>query len=913
MPRAIGQGKGHGVEVLLVSPKIVETDSGKIVTTSFQISNKTDREEEFFDYLNLPAGWQLVTPTLPLRLRPRESQVKILAFSVPASSPGGRYELYYSLRSQRDYGISDSDTFSVVVLPMTRLELLVEEKPQTIIAGEPAVFRARLLNRSNTTAKIRFEVKSSPDYPFKMDYSEFVLDPGKSQVVKIEVKTDEKLVRPQKYVITIGAQAENVEGKHVKVDETFFVDLIPRITGDMDPYLRLPSVLSIIGVGEGKSAAQVEFSGAGTLDEKGERWVDFLFRSPDVQNKSIFGMRDEYRLNYKDSLLNVRLGDQTYALSPLTEFYRYGRGAGVDAQPGKFAGGAYYLETRWDRPEIKELGAHVSYQVNDAIQIKGNFLDKSAEADLFHRKLTGQIYSMEARVRPNEKLDLGLEYARSQSDGPEKDKDYAYRIDAKGNPADKVWYTFEKTYAGSRYFGYYQDVDYTSGAITFPIYGNLRGALSYLRNDQGALAYLRDIQDNFWKWTRTNANLETSYKGGLTYSTPSGTSVSLSYEDYSIEDRLPPAAYNFTERLLTLGVGQTFRKFSIQGYMSAGDQKDKLFNNSQSIERYSIYASYFPTSNLTFTLYGQAGDQLYTPNLERIKNLGASATWRIADRVNLNVNYQKNRLDYETKREQDNFYATATYTLPNRHFIDVKYRWYQYKNKQSDNAFLVSYSIPFGIPVGKKKGLGVLKGRVFDGERPDKSPLPKVILALNGATAVTNSQGEFTFPSIKPGTYRLLIERASIGVHRIPSEKLPMMIEIHENETTYVKITVVDSCTISGEVTIPADREGEKGNLARPKGMPDMLVEIKNGQETTREVTDATGRFSFKGIRPGKWSVQFHGDNLPAQHYIEIEQMHLELKPGEERVIVGNVIPRVPEILMIDGGEIKTEIRVSKR
>lgn len=901
--------------MLLVSPKIVETDSGKIVTASFQISNKTDRDEEFFEYLNLPSGWQLVTPTLPLRLRPGESQIKILAFSIPSTAPGGRYDLYYSLRSQRDYGIADNDVLTIVVLPMTKLELIVEDRPQTIIAGEVAIFRARLLNRSNTAATIQVQIRSSPNYPYKIDYPKFTLEAGKSQIVKVEVKTDEKIVRPQKYAITLGASAEGGEDKKVTVEETIFVDLIPRVTGDTDPYHRMPSRLSVAIVGgEGKSSVQGEFSGAGTLDEKGERWVDFLFRSPDVHNKSIFGMRDEYRLNYKDSFLGVRLGDQTYSLSPLTEFYRYGRGAEVAIRPGAVSGGAYYLDTRWDRPEIREVGAYLSYRMNDAIQIKGNFLDKSADADPFHKKLTGQIYSIEAKVKPNETLDLGLEYALSQGEGEGKGGGYAYRIDARGNPADKVWYQFEKTYAGSKYFGYYQDVDYTSGTVTFPIYGNLRGSLSYLRNDQGALTYVRDIKDDFWKWTRTNANLETSYKGGLLYVIPSGTSVSLNYEDYSIEDRLPPVSYKFNERILTLGLGQTFRKFSIQGYVSAGNQNDKLLNNNKSIERYSIYASYVPTSNLTFTFYGQTGDQLYTPNLERIKNLGASATWRIDNTLSFNVNYQKNRLDWETKKEQDNFYATATYTLPNKHSIDVKYRWYQYKNtKQNDNAFLVSYSIPFSIPVAKKKGLGALKGRVFDGEKPDKAPLPNVILALNGATAVTNNQGEFTFPSIKPGTYRLLIDRSSIGVHRVSLEKLPMMVEIHENEITYVKIPIVDSCTISGEVTIPDAHDRSQDNPGTPKGVPDVLVEIKNGQETLREVTNSKGKFSFKGIRPGKWIVKFHANNLPAQHYINEEQGHVELKPGEERMIMRNVQARTPSIQIIDGGEIRPEIRMSKK
>jgi hypothetical protein len=141
------QGKGHGVEVRLTSPKMIEVQPGKIITNTFVITNYTDQEADFFDRLNLPSNWQAIPPLTPFKLRPGESQVKIIALSVPATEPTGRYEITYTVRSQRNYAVADSDFMVVRVLPSSKLEFLTEEKPSTVIAGEAFSVRVRLLNR----------------------------------------------------------------------------------------------------------------------------------------------------------------------------------------------------------------------------------------------------------------------------------------------------------------------------------------------------------------------------------------------------------------------------------------------------------------------------------------------------------------------------------------------------------------------------------------------------------------------------------------------------------------------------------------------------------------------------------------------------------------------------------------------
>jgi len=105
--------------------------------------------------------------------------------------------------------------------------------------------------------------------------------------------------------------------------------------------------------GDDSDGFDVEFKGKGTLEEGGRKRVEFLFRGPDTQDKGLYGERDEYYMNYFDPNLDLRLGDQSYGLSRLTSYSRYGRGAEAKYHPeDKFFGfGSYYLENRFTLPD----------------------------------------------------------------------------------------------------------------------------------------------------------------------------------------------------------------------------------------------------------------------------------------------------------------------------------------------------------------------------------------------------------------------------------------------------------------------------------------------------------------------------------------------------------------------------------
>ena len=916
--------KGNGVEVRASSQKLEETKPGGIVSTSFLVSNYTGSEEEFLEELILPAGWQkIVSKDFPLKLKPQEQQISIVAFLVPLTSPAGRYQISYSLKSQRDYSIFDSDTLSLVILPVEKLELLVEDKPEKVLTGEVYQIVLRIVNRGNCPMGLRLQTKSTPEYPIKIDSSEIALEAGNSQVINLKVKTDEKIKQRIRQIIEVKVEPEEPRNYAVSVTQMISVEIIPKVTEKPDLYHRLPSQLALIYAGGDKSNDfQIEFSGLGPLDKEGKHKLDFLFRGPDIQNKSRWGKRDELRVSYLSQHWDLHFGDRSYRLSPLTERQSYGRGVEADIRPGKFGLGAFFLESRWGKPKTSKVGAYLSYDFNAKFNLKGNFLIKGMKRPFSFRDYDARIYSLQTGFKLVKETRLNLEYGFSQSEKEGESNDFAFRVDLAGLIFNQIGYSLERTFAGSTYLGYVNDADYKSGTLSFPLYRKLRGELFYRTYENNL-----DVDS-----TKGTANWEKTYQSSISYSFASGTQISLDYKNLFREDRVLPADYNYEETTVKLRITEIVSKFSLSTDVERGGFEDKIKAiKSDNLERYSFYANFNASYWHSYSFYARIGHSSFTGSPERTKSLGASSFWHIGKRISLSLNYRWDESALNRSQRQNNLFSTLSYSLPHSHALVFKSQWSEAKQgKDDDFSFLVTYSIPLKIPLSEKNPTGVLKGRVYDEERSSKTPVSKVILTTQGATAITDNQGEFIFPSLEPGTCFLQLERSSIGLDRVPTEKFPLLIEVRHRKAAEIEIGVVRSCRISGRVKVlpsasdkkqsgvqmrfgdsllwigPGEEEGfEKENLVKILG--NTLVELSDGKENLRQLTDQNGGFVFEDIRPGKWILKVCDDNLPSQYYLEQKEFQIELKPGEKKEVVARVLPRLRPIQIIEEGEIRNK------
>jgi hypothetical protein len=927
----VAQDEGRGVELVLTSQRLIEAEPGKIVTASYLITNRTGREQDLYEKLGLPVvpdGWKpLAAFERPIFLGIDAQKVQLVTFIIPKDCPAGRYDVLYSLIDRRFNGIKSEETFTVVVSPVVKIDAVVEDKPDMVMAGDSYRVRMRLVNKGNNATTVRVEATGSPAYPITLDPIEATLEAGKSQLVQLSVLTDGKLRSKTNHVVEISAVTEAPDNTFVTEKRTVFVEILPRLVAAIDPRSRVPSRVSFIAVGENDDGGmQIEYSGAGNLDEGGTRTVDFTFRGPDVQERSVYGVRDELRLNYRGPLLEMLLGDQAYSLSPLSERLLYGRGGEMRLHPGGIELGSFYTETRWDIPGKKEAGAFAGYSYGSAFRLKANYLNKRRDVSSSFDAYEADIYSVQARIAPYASFNLGLEYGYCMNKDADVRDDQAHRVTLDGQIRDRVWYTFENTYAAPHFLGYYNDVLYGSGTVSASLYRNLRGNISYR-------IYENNLDLNAEK---PAAAREESYRGVLSYAFSSGLNLSLDYETLARRDDLTPSQFDFDENIWRIGVGRSLNKVGLQVYSERALFQDHLTGDpARSLYNHSFYANFNLSPRQSYSLIARYGYNSFLGNPERTGSIGFSASFRPVAALRATISYQTSNLGAERLPRSEYLMSILDFTLPNRHAISVKGRWFRFEEAgKSDYSFFAAYTIPFDIPAMKKKSFGALNGCVMDRDRRGAPPMENVLVSVGTMATMTDYTGTFNFPSLKPGTYAVQVDQRSMGMNRITSDPAPFEVEVIGGETAFQEIGVSTAAAISGtvllyavdaesghgvgrpggsgELYVTAGGEAKQGSIEKEDlvvsgGLEDIVVEVSNGKETFRQATDQDGRFSFPGLRPGVWHCTVYKNGLPKHHYIEQENLTVELSSGEETELQVNVLPKLRSIHMLESGTVGGE------
>jgi len=84
-----------------------------------------------------------------------------------------------------------------------------------------------------------------------------------------------------------------------------------------------------------------------------------------------------------------------------------------------------------------------------------------------------------------------------------------------------------------------------------------------------------------------------------------------------------------------------------------------------------------------------------------------------------------------------------------------------------------------------------------------------------------------------------------------------------------------------------------------------VLVELSNGEEVIRYLTDQNGKFLFESLRPGKWHLKVYDNNLPPYYYLETGEEDITLNSGQTMELVIKVLPLARKIKFIDNGVIQ--------
>jgi len=869
----------------------------------------------------LPEGWNLITKDFPFELNPQQIDNRLLSFFVPQTTLAGNYEITYIVQDKEDPSLRDSYKIYILVVPVGKLLAKLLESPKYVVAGEQYQSSFAVTNLGNTQYTVTAKVTSSENIPYTVDLDRFGLAPGQSQTVTVTVKTDPKITISLKHRVQLIAEAvEDSKTKAKAVGESI-VEIVPKITGVEQTYHTIPTELTVRYVSheneERDWGVQTEIRGQGTLDEQGKHHIKFRAIGPDLQQKSILGERDEYTLSYWTDRYELHFGDRSYSLSSLTENYLYGRGLeGRVNLDDNLSLGTYHMQTRWLQPDIEETGASLDYLINQKEKVGLNYLIKQADDTVI-----SNITSLEALLKPFDDTDLELEYAIGPG-GTAKDNAYLTRF--YGNN-DWLRYYLKLIHAGPDYPGYYKDSDFISGGVSLPLIKRLNLNASF-RQQKNNL----DLKPLLY-----SAPLEKHYEFGLDYKLADNTRLSFDWLNQNREDQLESPQFDYEENTFRLGLAHSFKKLSLFTSAEVGKTNNNLDDSSSKTERYTASARFSPSSKQCYSGYLYYDkDSDFTGENRRSTTLGLNAQYQIANRTFLNFLLQTNDYEYSTQGGRDNLEARLSHIFTNKSRLSIVARHTRYKNSNSeyDTALMVQYTIPLGLPVSRKKSIGGVKGYLYDQET--QNPIAHAFLRLNGSTAVTDKSGNFTFNSVRPGTYYLNVDTASIGMNRIPNKKTPIELAVRGGEKTLVIIPVTRAAQLSGRImvygyeknhskTTLSEKHSDtnepryvigKGSgyvksdkLVEDHGLANTIIELRNSSEIRRTVTDNQGRFEFEELRPVKWMLKISNDDLPEYHYLEEDTFELELKPGQRREISAKVLPQKRRIRIIAEPQILLE------
>jgi hypothetical protein len=888
------------IQVVPASEDLLESHPRKIVTSVFFVTNWADKEMELKPRVDLPAGWHLVASDRRIHVAPGQREMSLVSFLIPGTARAGSYKVGYAIRPGDGRAPMDSSAIRVNVIPLTKLHLEILDYPRFVVAGETYNVTVALINQGNTAADVDISVASHTGFPIGSALHPLGLSPGESATFRISVATDPGIRKILQERLAITARASS--DPNTRDQAWCYLEILPRITGMKGRYNSVPAMASVSYVNQenapDRSRIQGALRGSGSLDQEGDRHVDFVLQGPDLGQNRLLGSRDEYFLNCRFGNKSVILGDYSYSVSPLTENHRYGRGGKASAVVKSLRFGGYHMETRWADPNEEQTAGYLDYLLGDDSLVGIRYLKRVSEQ-------SGEMLSVESRLHPATDTDLEMEYARAlaEDDG---NSAYSLKFDSL-----RPWgsYLLRFIRAGADYTGFYRDMDFISTSL----------GLNFSRDFRFDASFRQERHNLSLDPTSYSAPLERDHRLRLLFRSGASMDYSLAYREHESKDRFAQATFDFRERSVRAALGQRYDHWDCSAAAEIGKTYDRLNQHTRMLERYTATLRIMPTDRQSYHGYFYY-DRSGGPDEHAIRHLsaGITASVTLGSSTTLDAGFRSNLFEDIENQDRDVLELTLKQRLFHQTELVLRghYTGYRYTEGPGHLAFMIEYNIPFGMPVSRRDEVGSLKGKVYDQETGQ--PLQDVILKLDGATAVTDAAGKFSFPTIPVGMHHLSVDRSSIGIDRIPWRRFPMEITIQGGETISTEIPVVRGASITGRIELYSYQDSTSGvltpesqrRLVKRGGLPNILIELADGDETKHILTARDGTFRAEELRPGRWTLTIAPEHLPEHCMVDNADLRFTLEPGGTATALVRVIPKArPLRILEEGGTLTEQVR----
>jgi len=301
----------------------------------------------------LPEGWKAITNIAAFSLKAREKELKIISFVVPAKALAGEYEITYRLTNSQVPTVEFKEKITINILATNKLKVIPLTESSILLAGAKINGEFLVKNNSNQPQTIFLTTDKT------ITFSELRKESRLSCYLKASLK---------------GTEISKIAYLHNQV--------LPSIEYEVDDTRKLPGYTSLNYIhrqfsdGRKGQGWQGELFLQGTIDEKEEKEVTLSLRGPNQQDGAELTLYDQYFASYKTKSFSITAGDNSFALSTLTEFSRNGRGIRAEGYLGTATMGAFYVKPRFFADIEQEVGVFVQNEFNSKTNLRFNYLHK---------------------------------------------------------------------------------------------------------------------------------------------------------------------------------------------------------------------------------------------------------------------------------------------------------------------------------------------------------------------------------------------------------------------------------------------------------------------------------------------------------------------------------------------------------
>ncbi len=855
-------------EIQLVNDSSIRLEPGITSNIVIKLVNNTSHNHQVSLKINNPHGWKCFSGLKDIKTPAFQSTIKILSFRIPANELAGEYFIYIEVFDSLENKIAVSN---VPVTIKQKFELNVEliKTQEYVFAGDTLSVQFMLQNLSNSIT----EIEAIPTGSTKDEKMRFLLKPDSTVFITTKIKTEKGILRYIQKNISLTASLVNMPD--VKASKYHSYKVIPSRDIKYDPYNRFPIQFSTLFVTDNPAgvrlyAVMFDIAGRGFLDDKHSKAISFHFQGPNRNGKPLYGYYDEYWVEYFSPKAKYLLGDNTYSLSYLTEFSRYGRGAEAEHYFRNFKVGSWITYPRFFPDIRREIAAYASFSASKKLVLNLGYLNKlSITEDVAHLLTFNGTSNLFKWVK------FDWEYAVGSFGNEYKQ---AIRTELSLN-YKAIRLTYNYTMAEKDFPGYFTDTRYMLANLNVRLLRKLSVSTNYRYNHQNmALDTLYGI-----------APFSESFSFSISYLLMKDGGLSASYYLISRQDRMEPMKFHYSENLVRLDLFKRLNKFKFDIMGEYGNTENFLLPENERFNK-----SYQGRLTLSFLFSNKFNINAYVNYQDNKRYLvyddknwvySASVNAMVNEKIRLSVNYQSSYSIEDYSYDRNILSGYVHYSPNNINKFEISSRYSLVKNSldQKELSFLVRYTRKINVPMRKKKNIGKLSGKIINN---GVKSIEGIVVTLGDEQAVTDENGNYSFPILPAGNYYLMLDYTSAGVNAIPEIPSPYQVEVLPRRETKFDISLTKEANITGEIVIVKEATDDKNKFAEIRNqLGKLLIEAKKGDEVFRVLTNEDFEFSFEGLRPGMWTVKVYNRGISNEYELVTDLFNLNIAPGQNEHI----------------------------